>query len=134
MPIRSTKRAVFAENTTPFVCTLKNGDGPLVNRAIGPVVSASQRLLVYQLSAKSSSSTGRNLPFRIGFGVLGELPAESVTGTTGMLLDGEVGPGGEAYASPGIGQPGQRLLVTAAEPEGDGGRFWVSFYCELIEV
>ena len=134
MPIRSSKRPAFAENTTSYVCTLAPGDGPLVNAPIGPTVGVGFKLLVYQLSAKSSSSTARNLPFRIGFGSGGVLPAPSVSGTPGMLLEGELEPGGEAYANPGIGLPGQRLLMTAPAPDGEDGKFWTSFYCELIEV
>lgn len=132
MPIRSNKHAAYAENTTPYVSTIQNGDGPQTDYPIGPEVELTQRLLVYQLSVKSSSRTALNTLFRFGFGS-SVLPIPSKSGTPGMLIEGDIAPGWEMYASPGIGEPGERLLVSCDEPQGVEGKIWAQFYCEVLD-
>jgi hypothetical protein len=99
--------------------TVTDSDGPQTNTALLSV-STGTKIVVTQISAVCDANNTTNIAVRIGFHTT-TVPAASLSGTNGLLIDGIFGAGsgqqkGDGGGIIGIGADAEDLLLTCGDP------------------
>ncbi len=107
------------------------GDGAQTDAAL-LTISTGSKIVLTQLSAKMDAANSGNVAVKIGFGT-STIPAASLSGTAGIVLEGQFGASGGHQVGNGsgiiaVGADNEDLRITSGSPTGGNIRVTYTYY------
>ncbi len=118
-------------NIIPRSHIIAAADGALTDAAL-LTISTGSKIVITQLSVKMDAANSVNVAVKIGFGTA-TIPAASLAGTAGILLEGSfAASGGQQVGNGagiiGVGADNEDLRITSATPTSGNIRVTYSYY------